>query len=557
MNPITSYLTHNNNNNNNNQNNLKKQTKNFVPAAIPAQASFTSEKDFGMLKPRQCFGGNKKNDDRPSKGTHLVWFRQDLRLHDHAPLAFSTRFAQKMIPVYCFDPRHYQQVTWAKAHVKKTGVIRANFLHQTVNNLKQNLKNSGSDLVVCVGKPEEILPKLCKQYTVDAITYHEEVAFEEKAVEKKLIEALKDSPIRLYQFWGNTMFDIDDLPWKKDDIPRVFTPFRKAVENRCKVRPVIQTPANFPAVPSEVTKTHGEAAVGLADLGFSEDEIKKAQTPDPRSSFTFRGGEEEGLARLHDYFWETNALKHYEDTRNELHGANNSSKFSPYLANGSLSPRQIFWEIKAYERERKKGPSSEKMIFELLWRDYWRFLIWKVENKIFFLNGIMDKSYINWSYTEDDFQKWTQGRTGFPLIDANMREMNETGFMSNRGRQLVANFFAKNMCQDWRRGAAYFEEKLIDHDVYCNYGNWAYQAGVGTDPRNRYFSIAIQAKKYDSAGQYVRRFVPELRKVPDKLIHTVYTLTSSERKQYEADTYPPPIIKDLDASYKAIKSEKA
>jgi deoxyribodipyrimidine photo-lyase len=226
-------------------------------------------------------------------------------------------------------------------------------------------------------------------------------------------------------------------------------------------------------------------------------------------------------------------------------GLDYSSKFSPWLANGCISPRYIYEEVKKYESERVSNESTYWLVFELIWRDYFRFVAMKFGNKIFFKNGITNKE-TNWKQNRNIFEKWRLGETGVPLIDANMKELLQTGYMSNRGRQNVASFLVKDLQIDWRWGAAWFESQLTDYDVCSNWGNWLYVAGVGNDPReNRYFNILKQASNYDSKGEYVKHWLPELSDVPADRVHSVGLLSNEEQKRFGVRLgvdYPNPIV---------------
>jgi deoxyribodipyrimidine photo-lyase len=208
-------------------------------------------------------------------------------------------------------------------------------------------------------------------------------------------------------------------------------------------------------------------------------------------------------------------------------GESYSSKFSAWLAHGCISPRTIYWEVMRFEQEVKKNSSTYWLIFELIWRDYFRFVALKFGYRLFMSGGIRNErppTHPN----QNRIDAWTSGKTGIPFVDANMRELKETGFMSNRGRQNVASFLVKDLKQDWRIGAAYFEQELIDYDPSSNWGNWAYVAGVGNDPReDRYFNMLVQAARYDAKGDYVRHWLPELHAVPDHTVHKPWTQSKS------------------------------
>ena len=235
----------------------------------------------------------------------------------------------------------------------------------------------------------------------------------------------------------------------------------------------------------------------LAEMGL--DSIEKH----PNSAFPFKGGSVAAYLRIQHYFWDTKKLSFYKQTRNGLIGIDYSSKLSAWLANGAISAREIYWKTKKYEKEVGKNQSTYWLIFELIWRDYFKYISLKHGTKIFKLGGIIEKKY-EWKKSYKLFESWCQGNTLEPFVNANMIELNKTGWMSNRGRQNVASFLSKNLLLDWRMGAAYFESLLIDYDVHSNYGNWMYVSGVGNDPRDRKFNVRSQAERYDSSGKYQR-----------------------------------------------------
>jgi deoxyribodipyrimidine photo-lyase len=226
-----------------------------------------------------------------------------------------------------------------------------------------------------------------------------------------------------------------------------------------------------------------------------------------------------------------------------LIGTDYSSRFSAYLSAGCLSPKLIYREIKKYEEKRSRNKSSYWLFFELMWRDYFRFVAKKYGDKIFRpggLNGVEPDLRDD----EELFSKWRRAETGVPFIDANMREINETGYMSNRGRQNVASFLINDLKVNWLWGAQYFESLLVDYDPCSNYGNWNYLAGVGTDPReNRYFKILSQAKRYDSAGDYVRQWIPELKNIDGSEVHWPHAIENQGLLSKIPKIYKNPIRK--------------
>jgi deoxyribodipyrimidine photo-lyase len=463
----------------------------------------------------------------------LVWFRNDLRLHDHPSLTAALQRAEHVYPVYCIDPRDFSKNTLG---LPKRGAFRTKFLLEALQDLRQALQALGSNLIIRKGKPEEVLPTLAEMLQVQAIYTSQEVTQEELAVEQALEQKLLPKNIALESFWASTLVHIEDLPFPVGRLPDIFTDFRKQVEKNAQVAAPLPAPKAMPALGEDVSPCE---IPSLADLGFDEVEAS------PKAVLDFQGGEQAGLARLREYLWKKDLLQNYKETRNGLLGGDYSSKFSPWLALGCLSPRKIHEEVKRYEQQRVKNQSTYWLIFELLWRDYFRFVAKKYGNRIFKKEGIrQEKIYMR--NQEALFKLWAEGRTGVPFIDANMRELNATGFMSNRGRQNVASFLVKDLQVNWTWGAMYFESLLIDYDVCSNWGNWNYVAGVGNDPReNRYFNILSQAKKYDYQGEYVRHWLEELARVPGHKVHTVGDLSEAEQATYQValgEDYPYPIV---------------
>ena len=465
----------------------------------------------------------------------IYWFRNDLRLHDNEGFLKATQDADEVIPVYVFDPRQFQASDLGFA---KTGARRAQFLLESVQNLRDNLRKKGGNLVVCLGKPEVTLSELAREYEAKAVYTGKEATQEETDVESALSKKLKNYNVDLETFWTSTLYHPLDMPFWISRLPDVFTDFRKAVERQSKIRATFAQPTNF-RLPEGLTM--GKMPEIYELVLFSE-----PPTADARAVLPFKGGETEALKRLDAYFWQNDQLKVYKETRNGLLGADYSSKFSPWLALGCISPRQIYEEVKRYESERVANDSTYWLIFELIWRDYFRFVALKYGTRIFKTAGIRNDFSSNWNHNQQLFEKWINGQTGVPFIDANMLELEKTGFMSNRGRQNVASFLAKDLQVDWTWGAAYFESQLLDYDPCSNWGNWNYVAGVGNDPReNRYFNIYTQATRYDDKGAYVKHWLPALQNLPPNKAHQPWNLTRAEQEQYQVflgGNYPKSII---------------
>ena len=479
----------------------------------------------------------------------LIWYRHDLRVHDLLALDEAVQQQAEIVPVYCFDDRNFGETSFG---FPKTGSFRAQFLVESVADLRSSLQKLGSNLIVRRGLPEEIIPAIAQQLNVDRVHYSQEVTSEEKQVEKKLRKALSAHKIKVNTYWEATLYSPEDLPFQIKQTPELYTNFRKQVEKKAEINRAIPAPKKLPAIL--------EIEIGdiptLAELGFKTAEF------DQRAVLKFKGGETEAIQRLQDYFWQSDCLREYKETRNGMLGANYSSKFSPWLAMGCISPRYINDQVIKYETERVKNNSTYWLIFELLWRDFFRFIVAKHGNQVFKITG-MQGLEIPWKEDWQRFDLWREGKTGYPLIDANMREIAATGFMSNRGRQNVASFLTKNLGINWMMGAEWFESLLVDYDVCSNWGNWNYTAGVGNDARGfRYFNIPKQTKDYDPQGEYIKHWLPELTSLTGDRVREPWKLSQDEQKRYGVRLgvdYPHPVVdffKSVKANEKIYQSVK-
>ena len=460
----------------------------------------------------------------------LVWHRQDLRVTDHAPLATASQRDAEVIALYVFDERQFLSTP---AGFPKTGAFRAQFLRESVVALRERYRALGVELIVRRGRPERVIPSIVEELELGSVYFHTYPTHEELAVERAVVASLS---VPCIGSWGHTLHAPEELPFEASALPEIFTQFRKRVEAECTVREPLVVAQRLRPVTQEIAL--GEVP-RLEDLGLV------APQPDARAALAFEGGEAAGTARLCRYVWEQDLLKTYKDTRNGMIGPDYSSKLSPWLALGCLSPRQIFDEVKRYERERVENDSTYWLTFELLWRDYFAFIAAKHGARLFRSSGLRGIE-LPWKHDHERFDLWCRGETGFPLVDANMRELRATGFMSNRGRQNVASFLTKNLGIDWRWGAEWFESLLIDYDVSSNWGNWNYTAGVGNDARGfRYFNIQKQSRDYDLHGYYVKLWLPELAAVPADRVHEPSTLTSADQTRFGVRMgvdYPKPVV---------------
>ena len=422
----------------------------------------------------------------------LHWFRNDLRLDDNPALAEALR-SDETVPVVVLDDRFWAEDRWG--HVK-TGPFRTRFLLESIADLKLAVEERGGALLIRRGQPEDILPALMKEHACTRLTAQAEHTPEELEIEAAVERAVGAEGGLCSWLEGHTLFHPDDLPMDLEALPDIFTQFRKKVEKLSEVRECIPAPERL-TTPADLTS---DAVPDLVE--FLESTGQTMPPADSRSVLPFKGGASEARARLKHYFWDTKKLAVYKKTRNGLVGSDYSSKFSPWLAHGCISPRRIASEVYRFEDTVEANDSTYWLVFELIWRDYFRFVAMKYGSRIFHRKALKPDS-ANRGMQRPAFEAWKEGRTRDAFVNANMKELARTGFMSNRGRQNVASYLVHDLGIDWRLGASWFEHMLLDYDPASNAGNWIYVAGVGNDPRpNRKFNTQRQAEMYDGDGKY-------------------------------------------------------
>ena len=407
----------------------------------------------------------------------LHWFHTDLRLADNPALA-SAKDATTLLCVYLMPkPRPWCNLTGL-------GPQRDRFLRETLQELKDQLQALGQDLMVLEGSPELVLPNIVDRFGIDHVTtnftpgWHESQAI--TFLEQKL-------PATLSVSRGNRLFDVEQFPFAVEDLPDTFSPFRRRVEKLNTSSP-IPAPDSLPPPPSAQFDAIPRAAVS------------------PHPGLPLPGGTAAGLRRLDQFLFQTHAIADYKQTRNDLDGLSGSSTLSPWLANGALSARTVAHAIFRYEREEIANDSTYWLYFELLWREFfhWRAVI--DGPSLFRQSGRSGRRLLT-TFEPRQFARWCAGDTDYPIVNALMRQLVATGWMSNRGRQIAASCLINELGLDWRYGAAFFEQQLIDYDVGSNYGNWQYIAGVGSDPRGgRHFNLAKQAAQYDPDETFTQKW---------------------------------------------------
>lgn len=401
--------------------------------------------------------------------------QRDLRLHDHPAFALAEAEGHEILPIFIWD--EIENAEWSSGF-SRWSERKKQFLLECLHDLRYQLQLLNVPLLYREGNTLQILKRMVGLHGADEVWFVRTAGSEE--LER---QQLVERHLSCRSFHAQSLLHPEDLPFSLPYLPGIFTEFRKRVERFSKFRLPLPVPARLQAIATQ----EDSALPEIPQIAH-----------DKRSAFPFRGGEESALQRLQNWIWEGDHLRNYKETRNGLLGTDYSSKFSPWLAWGCLSPRYILQEIRRYESERVANRSTYWLLFELLWRDFFLFT-WQKEQHDFFK---MRKWYEE--EPPEAFFNWSKGATGQPFIDANMRELAATGFMSNRGRQNVASYLVHHLKVHWVHGAHWFEHQLIDFEACNNYGNWTYVAGVGHDPReNRVFNPFLQAERYDPESRYI------------------------------------------------------
>ncbi len=413
----------------------------------------------------------------------LVWFRNDLRLHDNEVLIEAISKSEITLPVYIFDKRFFGETEFGTL---KTGNIRAEFLLESVQALRESLKKIGGNLLIEVGKPEEIIPRLVAEYEIGEVYHHREVAKQETEISALVENELWKQKINLRHFIGHTLYNKADLPFPIKDIPDTFNQFRKRVERDSVIKPCFLAPDKIDVVDVVSWGT----IPSLGDLGLTN------QEEDERASFKYVGGEEAGLLVLQNVVSNIKIAAERKELVME-------SMLSAWLAMGCLSPRKVYWEVKNSENLPNAKAMFNHILLGLLWRDYFRFMFKKHGYKFYEPDGFGNEPPVDLENEKQNLLNWKNGQTGFSVVDAVMTELNSTGYISNLARQTAALYLINNLEVSWVYGAAYFEEKLIDYNSSSNWGNWANMAGVGNDQKSKpAFNFDKNVKNLDPKGNY-------------------------------------------------------
>ena len=458
----------------------------------------------------------------------IWWIRRDLRLTDNPTLAAASAGNRPVIPLFIRDP--------VLENSPYVGPRRLDFLHGALHDLATALSARGGQLIVRQGKPAQLLPTILAASGAQKVYAEADYSPYARHRDKAVAELL---PLELIE--GVAIRPVGQVLKTDGDPYTVFTPFSK----RWKGLP--------PPATSQLLASPGQ--LQTPDLDTEPlPEISQEQTGFPPTGA-------EAQRRLKEF--RQNGIFAYKAQRDFL-AVDGTSALSPYLRFGLLSARQaavVALEAINTAPDKATRQGAESWLNELLWREFYINILYHFPEA---RRGSFRPAYDNvaWRNDKDEFQAWCTGQTGYPIVDAGMRQLNQTGWMHNRARMIVASFLVKDLLINWQWGEHYFMQQLLDGDPAANNGGWQWTAGTGTDaaPYFRIFNPVSQGQRYDPAGAYVRRWVPELATLPDKFIHEPWALTPLEQRSYNCrlgEDYPEPIVDHKVARERTLAAYKA
>ena len=415
----------------------------------------------------------------------LYWLTDDLRLQDNPALAAAAQ-GDALTIIFCIDQQRFNTDRFGN---RGMGVRRWRFVQESLLDLQQSLAKHGQTLSVLSGKPREIVSGVLRSGRFDRVVRTRQHTSNETSAWQYLSEAFAD--ILFDEYDGSTLYPLTAVSFG-ESFPATFSQFRRSLD-AVAFRPMVHEPERLPE-----------------PLNLEIDSLALQATG---QLIVPRGGASAGKEHVDAYFG-THCASNYKETRNDLFGKHSSTGFSPWLALGCISPTQVFERLGQYESINGANDSTGWITFELMWREFFRWHARYHGRALFEFTGITGQRSLTTFYRER-FLKWCDGNTPWPIVNACMRELNETGLLSNRGRQIAASSLVNELGLDWRCGAGYFEERLVDYDPCSNWGNWQYIAGVGSDPRGgRHFNLEKQAETWDPKGVYRHQWAREITSVP-------------------------------------------
>jgi deoxyribodipyrimidine photo-lyase len=454
----------------------------------------------------------------------ILWLRRDLRLRDN-PALTAAAHADRLVPVFCLDPRLLDG--------RHRSGARTQFMLDCLHDLDGSLRDLGSRVVIRRGIPERELPALARDVAATAVHATADVGPYAQRRDAAVSSALGARAVELVMHPG--LFVVDDPAEIRTDNGgpyTVFTPYHRSWA-RAPRREPLPTPRSLPRLPAGVRT--GRIPT-LKALGLSQ------PLSDPPA-----GGEQKGGARLEAFL--ADGVDRYDEQRDAL-AEPSTSALSPYLHFGCLSPRYL-------EHRLPDSPGAAELRRQLCWRDFYAQVMrcWprnaRSEHQLRYRG-------LRWSRARRNFDAWREGLTGYPVVDAAMRQLRREGWMHNRGRLIVGSFLTKDLGIDWRWGERWFMELLVDGDEASNNGNWQWIASVGVDPQppaRRIYNPSRQQERFDPHGSYVRRYVPELERVPDEYLAEPWTMPAEVQEASGCvigSDYPAPIVDHAQARREAI-----
>jgi deoxyribodipyrimidine photo-lyase len=459
----------------------------------------------------------------------VMWFRRDLRVRDHPALVVAAAH-EHCVPLFVFDPRLLTRGRFPSA-------IRTRFMLGCLAELREALRDRGGKLVVRFGRPEEEVPRLCAEVGAGDLYFTADVSPWARARDQRVIDAVEH--VRTHPLPGACVVDDPAAIRTKQDTPyTVFSPFERTWRT-VKRRAVLQAPRTV-ATPTSI---RAGTLPSLEEVGLAE----------PPSAGAFEAGEEAAGRQLERFL--RTGLSQYAEGRDAPKGG--SSRLSPYLRWGCLSALSLDTRVAGMDGS---GPDDYRT--ELAWRDFYAAVLMHFP---FVTREEFQERFrkLEWADPAVHLDAWTNGMTGYPLVDAGMRQLAHEGWMHNRVRMVVGSFLTKDLHLDWREGERVFMERLIDGDMAANNGGWQWIASTGADPKpyfQRLFNPVTQHEKFDADGEYVRRWCPELGRVPSKKLSRPWTMSPEEQEAAGCRIgrdYPVPIVDHAEERLRAVARYRA
>ena len=463
----------------------------------------------------------------------LMWFKNDLRLADNPALFHACSDGDPVVALYMFTPKQWQQ------HDKSA--IQVDFIRRHLHVLQQELAEINIPLCVLTVDEFSAVPNalisFCQQHDIDSVFYNQEYEWNERQRDQACNDVLDQAGIAIGIFEDQCLVAPHQVKTGGGDWYKVFTPFRKNWQNQLDEHPPQIYPIPDPCPINPIK--HGDAIPTSIDGFESIDETRQALWP---------AGSEQAYQHLTDFL--DQHVQDYGDSRNRP-DLDQTSRLSPYLAIGAIGNRQCYVAAQRYLSESHQAVST--WISELCWRDFYRHVLvgFPHVSRGQAFNIDVDKK-INWSYDQADFERWKDGKTGVPIVDAAMRALKAEGWMHNRLRMVTAMFLTKDLLIDWRLGEQYFSQQLIDGDLASNNGGWQWSASTGTDaaPYFRIMNPFTQGETHDPDGVYIRRWLPELASLQGSQVHDL-------KRRQTCTAYPAPMVDHKAARQRAIEQFKA